>query len=80
MKNNKLNNTYLRRFSSTDLVITQQKFPSSLKNRYVPENPLIFALQSKDKRRVDALSPQQNTYYGVFSLEKDKSMKVQEHR
>lgn len=70
MKNNKLNtsNPHLRRFSSTDLVITQQMFPSSLKNRYVPQNPLIFSLQSKNHQKFEAFSPTHSTYYGVFSM------------
>jgi hypothetical protein len=46
MKKNKLkvSNTPLKRFSSSDLVITQQVFPSSSKNRYISQNPLIFSL------------------------------------
>jgi len=40
----KVSNTPLKRFSSSDMVITQQVFPTTSKNRYISQNPLIFSL------------------------------------
>jgi len=81
MKNNKLNTSnYLKRFGSADLFITQRVVPNSLKHRYVPENPLVFSLQSKNRSKFEPFSQQQSTYYGVFSLEKAKTSKAREQR
>lgn len=70
MKNNKLNtsNSALRRFSSTDLVITQQAFPTSIKNRYISQNPLVFSLESKIPNKFNSFDTKNTTYNGVFSF------------
>ena len=46
MKKSKLkaSNMPFKRFSSSDLVINQQVFSTSSKNRYISQNPLILSL------------------------------------